>query len=181
MNALFRRTPKEMVDSISIHQEDDSPLYSKPFRLALLISLSFVFIWNSVLFIFCSPDRIPVSYTAGIPWTDTGLYSPLVQGSRWDVLATLAPSHSPTLHTTGIISPDKSRANRGVMSCRPHHMRQLYDLCVAPSKTWKPLPGGDHNSSVLEEGYFESIMDFVASVAGGADDFDEKKEGKDRL
>lgn len=62
MNALFRRTPKEMVDAISIHQEDDSPLYSKPFRLALLISLSFVFIWNSVLFIFTSANAHSIYY-----------------------------------------------------------------------------------------------------------------------
>lgn len=47
----------------------------------------------------------------------------------------------------------------------PSHMRQLYELCNAPSKRWKPLPGGDHNSSVLEEGYFEAIADFVAEVA----------------
>lgn len=43
-------------------------------------------------------------------------------------------------------------------------MRQLYDLSTAPSKIWKPLPGGDHNSSVLEQGYFEAISDFVADV-----------------
>ncbi|KFA46669.1 hypothetical protein S40293_09560 [Stachybotrys chartarum IBT 40293] len=48
----------------------------------------------------------------------------------------------------------------------PHHMRQLYDICVAPGKRWKPLPGGDHNSSVLEEGYFEAIGDFVSEVTG---------------
>ncbi|QLI73756.1 Protein bem46 [Metarhizium brunneum] len=46
----------------------------------------------------------------------------------------------------------------------PSHMRQLYDLCNAPEKRWKPLPGGDHNSSVLEDGYFEAIADFVADV-----------------
>lgn len=43
-------------------------------------------------------------------------------------------------------------------------MRQLYELSNAPSKRWKPLPGGDHNSSVLEEGYFETISEFVAEV-----------------
>ncbi|KAG6008328.1 hypothetical protein E4U21_004654 [Claviceps maximensis] len=48
----------------------------------------------------------------------------------------------------------------------PDHMRQLYELCKAPSKRWKPLPGGDHNSSVLEEGYFEAIVDFVTDVTG---------------
>lgn len=43
-------------------------------------------------------------------------------------------------------------------------MRQLYELSAAPNKIWKPLPNGDHNSSVLEDGYFEAISDFVASV-----------------
>lgn len=46
----------------------------------------------------------------------------------------------------------------------PAHMRQLYDLSAAPNKIWKPLPLGDHNASVLEEGYFEAIADFVASA-----------------
>lgn len=45
-------------------------------------------------------------------------------------------------------------------------MRQLYELCNAPSKTWRPLPGGDHNSSVLEQGYFEAVADFIADVTG---------------
>ncbi len=49
---------------------------------------------------------------------------------------------------------------------RPHHMRRLYELSKAPKKIWKPLPGGDHNSSVLEEGYFESIADFITDVTG---------------
>ena len=40
-------------------------------------------------------------------------------------------------------------------------MKQLYDLSQAPLKIWKPLPNGDHNSSVLEEGYFEAIADFI--------------------
>jgi hypothetical protein len=43
-------------------------------------------------------------------------------------------------------------------------MRQLYDLCAAPIKKWRPLPGGDHNSSVLEAGYFEAIADFVVEI-----------------
>jgi len=45
-------------------------------------------------------------------------------------------------------------------------MKRLYDLSTAPVKIWKPLPGGDHNSSVLEEGYFESIGDFLRRVTG---------------
>lgn len=49
----------------------------------------------------------------------------------------------------------------------PPHMRKLYELATTPTKIWKPLPGGDHNSSVLEEGYFEAIYDFV-SMTGDA-------------
>ncbi len=45
-------------------------------------------------------------------------------------------------------------------------MRQLYELSTAPTKIWKPLPGGDHNSSVLEEGYFETITEFIDNVTG---------------
>ena len=50
------------------------------------------------------------------------------------------------------------------MGNRPSHMRRLYEICQSPTKIWKPLPAGDHNSSVLEEGYFESIEDFVANL-----------------
>lgn len=47
---------------------------------------------------------------------------------------------------------------------RPIHMKKLYDLSTAPIKIFKPLPGGDHNSSCIEEGYFESILDFMGRV-----------------
>ena len=43
-------------------------------------------------------------------------------------------------------------------------MRQLYELSTAQMKVWKPFAGGDHNSSVLEEGYFETIADFIDRV-----------------
>ncbi|KAH8890860.1 alpha/beta-hydrolase [Thozetella sp. PMI_491] len=43
----------------------------------------------------------------------------------------------------------------------PSHMRQLYELSTSPIRIFKALPGGDHNSSVLEEGYFESIAEFI--------------------
>ncbi|KAI1172466.1 alpha/beta-hydrolase [Nemania sp. FL0916] len=49
----------------------------------------------------------------------------------------------------------------------PSHMRRLYEVATVPTKIWKPLPSGDHNSSVLEDGYFESVADFVSNVAGG--------------
>lgn len=61
-------------------------------------------------------------------------------------------------------------------ACRPHHMRHLYEISTAPSKTWKPFPGGDHNSSILEEGYFEAMSEFVAEVTGDA-----AADEKDRL
>jgi hypothetical protein len=48
--------------------------------------------------------------------------------------------------------------------CRPSHMRRLFEICQTPTKIWKPFPGGDHNSSVLEAGYFEAITDFVANL-----------------
>ncbi|GKT97820.1 bem46 family protein [Fusarium langsethiae] len=53
----------------------------------------------------------------------------------------------------------------------PKHMKQLYEISAAPTKRWKPLPAGDHNSSVLEEGYFEAMSDFIAEVTG-----DQEKE-----
>jgi hypothetical protein len=43
-------------------------------------------------------------------------------------------------------------------------MRRLFEICQTPTKIWKPLPGGDHNSSVLEAGYFEAIADFVGNL-----------------
>ncbi|CAD6500926.1 BgTH12-06630 [Blumeria graminis f. sp. triticale] len=46
----------------------------------------------------------------------------------------------------------------------PNHMRQLYEISQAISKVWKPLPNGDHNTSVLEEGYFESIENFIQNL-----------------
>ncbi|KAI0154778.1 Alpha/Beta hydrolase protein [Xylariaceae sp. FL1272] len=49
----------------------------------------------------------------------------------------------------------------------PSHMRRLFELTNAPTKIWKPLPGGDHNSSVLEAGYFEAIAEFVGNAATG--------------
>jgi len=46
----------------------------------------------------------------------------------------------------------------------PSHMRRLYEICKSPTKIWKALPRGDHNSSVLEPGYFEYIADFILSL-----------------
>ncbi|KAL9484697.1 hypothetical protein ACSS6W_003486 [Trichoderma asperelloides] len=50
----------------------------------------------------------------------------------------------------------------------PSHMTQLYNVSTSFSKTWKTFPGGDHNSSVLEEGYFEAISDFIADSLNDA-------------
>lgn len=53
------------------------------------------------------------------------------------------------------------------VSFSPVHMKRLHDLSQAPIKIWKPLPGGDHNSSVVEEGYFEAIVDFMNRIVAG--------------
>ncbi|POS86276.1 BEM46 family protein-like protein [Erysiphe pulchra] len=45
----------------------------------------------------------------------------------------------------------------------PEHMRRLFEICQS-TKIWKPLPSGDHNSSVLEPGYFETIEDFLSNL-----------------
>lgn len=66
-------------------------------------------------------------------------------------------------HTLLFLGIDRSIINHGHL--RPAHMRKLFELAATPTKIWKPLPGGDHNSSVLEEGYFEAISDFVSNVA----------------
>jgi len=46
----------------------------------------------------------------------------------------------------------------------PSHMKRLFEISQTPTKIWKPLPAGDHNSSVLEAGYFEGIADFVGNL-----------------
>jgi hypothetical protein len=45
-------------------------------------------------------------------------------------------------------------------------MRQLYELSTAPTKIWKTFAGGDHNSTVLEEGYFEAVAEFIGQTTG---------------
>jgi hypothetical protein len=55
-------------------------------------------------------------------------------------------------------------------------MRQLYELSTAPTKIWKAFPGGDHNSSVLEEGYFEAIAEFISQTTGQS--VDKEKESR---
>jgi hypothetical protein len=48
-------------------------------------------------------------------------------------------------------------------------MRRLYELCQSPTKIWKPIEEGDHNSSVMEPGYFHAIHMFVESLEGQSD------------
>ncbi len=57
-------------------------------------------------------------------------------------------------------------------------MRRLYEICQSRTKIWKPLPGGDHNSSVLEDGYFEAVEDFVAIL--DVKDLDKEREKEKR-
>lgn len=70
------------------------------------------------------------------------------------------------MHPPFLCDQHNATQNEKLMLCRPKHMKQLYDISAAPTKRWKPLPGGDHNSSVLEEGYFEAMSDFIAEVTG---------------
>lgn len=56
-------------------------------------------------------------------------------------------------------------------------MRRLYELSTSPGKVWKAFPAGDHNSSVLEEGYFEAITDFMADVTTASEEDIEEKYG----
>ncbi|KKA28641.1 hypothetical protein TD95_001875 [Thielaviopsis punctulata] len=63
----------------------------------------------------------------------------------------------------------------------PAHMRKLHELAKSPKRVWKSFPGGDHNSSVLEEGYFETITDFVNDISDnlpiqGVEEEEEKKK-----
>ncbi|KAL5614720.1 hypothetical protein BROUX41_004815 [Berkeleyomyces rouxiae] len=66
----------------------------------------------------------------------------------------------------------------------PNHMRKLHELAKTPKRVWKSFPGGDHNSSVLEEGYFESISTFVNEISDdlpiqGTDEEEDKKRYSD--
>ena len=58
---------------------------------------------------------------------------------------------------------------------RPAHMKRLYELSRSDTKIWKPFAAGDHNSSVLEEGYFETIAKFINNITN--DDALRKKAG----
>ena len=40
-------------------------------------------------------------------------------------------------------------------------MKELFDICQSKTKVWRPLPEGSHNDSVMVEGYFEYIVEFV--------------------
>lgn len=43
----------------------------------------------------------------------------------------------------------------------PIMMKTLFNLCSVENKTWKDFPNGDHNSTVAEPGYFDTIWEFV--------------------
>lgn len=48
----------------------------------------------------------------------------------------------------------------------PSHMKQLFKLCRSKTVVWKELPNGDHNSSIIEPGYFYYIEDFIKTHVG---------------
>ena len=41
-------------------------------------------------------------------------------------------------------------------------MKKLYEICRAETKVWKEFPEGSHNDTIAEEGYFETIDEFMA-------------------
>jgi hypothetical protein len=40
-------------------------------------------------------------------------------------------------------------------------MKELFRLCKSKAVVWKELPHGDHNSSIVEPGYFYYVEDFI--------------------
>ncbi|KAJ5902245.1 hypothetical protein N7495_002773 [Penicillium taxi] len=44
----------------------------------------------------------------------------------------------------------------------PSHMTQLFSVSNTKRKIWRTLPGGGHNDSVAEDGYFDHIHSFVS-------------------
>ena len=47
-------------------------------------------------------------------------------------------------------------------------MKQLRSVCRSPDMTWRELPNGTHNESVVEPGYFQYIIEFInGKVVGG--------------
>jgi abhydrolase domain-containing protein 13 len=40
-------------------------------------------------------------------------------------------------------------------------MKELYSICRSHPKIWKEYPGGAHNDTIIEEGYFRDIVEFI--------------------
>jgi hypothetical protein len=40
-------------------------------------------------------------------------------------------------------------------------MKSLYKLCQSDNKVWQEFAEGTHNDTVAQEGYFESMSEFV--------------------
>jgi len=43
----------------------------------------------------------------------------------------------------------------------PRMMKVLFDISKAERKVWKAFPNGDHNATVAQPGYFDSIWNFI--------------------
>ena len=48
----------------------------------------------------------------------------------------------------------------------PAHMAALYNVCVS-QKVWKTFPNGSHNDTYAEDGYFDSMYEFICKVLKG--------------
>lgn len=51
-----------------------------------------------------------------------------------------------------------------MVQCRPSHMQQLYSVCRAKRKVWKPMPNGTHNNTITEPYFFNYLIEFIDEV-----------------
>ncbi|EHY52184.1 bem46 protein, variant [Exophiala dermatitidis] len=62
----------------------------------------------------------------------------------------------------------------------PSMMKALYDQCPSTRKVWKEFPNGDHNSTVAEPEYFDTIWEFLSrDVLRGAQKKNLKRDSVD--
>jgi hypothetical protein len=109
---------------------------------------------------------------------DDPIFHPQNLTPFWDLITTtleLSLTNNPHF-SSPVISNHIYRLLAETRESRPSHMRRLFEICQTPMKVWKPLPGGDHNSSVLEVGYFEAITDFVGNLDTKSDSIPARRD-----
>jgi hypothetical protein len=53
------------------------------------------------------------------------------------------------------------KAHAALTLGRAAHMQALYKLCQSDNKVWQEFGEGTHNDTVAQEGYFQSMSDFI--------------------